>query len=115
MVGANIADDHIVAALIAVPSVISAAVGVLAFRANRHAKQASVQTRPNGAGTLVEMAEQILESQRAVQVTLGSQHVQQLAHEQHDDRRFDEVDRRLERIETQVVQCPGWLGDRPPA
>lgn len=99
MIGLTIADDHIVALTIAIPSMVSAAVGWLAWRTNRHARVAADSVRPNGQGTVIEISEEILSSQRSLHDQMQSLQVQQLAHEARDDARFTEIGERVARCE----------------
>ena len=92
MLALEVANDHIVAVMVAVPSMISAAVGWVAWRANRHAKVAANSVRPNGQGTVVEIVEEILAVQRALQA-------QQLAQESRMAARFVELGERVARCE----------------
>lgn len=99
MVGLTVANDHLVAVLVAVPSMISAAVGVLVWRANGHAREAADSVRPNGQGTIVEIGEKILAVQKATQTQLQSLQVQQISHEARDDTRFSELAARIDACE----------------
>lgn len=88
---------------------VSLAVGVPAW-ANffRSRKNREILGRPNGEGSLAGMIEALHSRMRGLETSIASLHVQQLAHEDHDDRRFVEVDRQLGRVARSVKSCPGW-------
>jgi len=99
MLGMQVSDDHLIALAAIIPSAISAAVGWVAWKASRHAKVAADSVRPNGEGTAMEVLELLVTGQRRTHTSLQSLQVQQLAHEAHDDQRFDDLARRVDRCE----------------
>lgn len=92
-------DSHLIAMVAVVPSMISAAVGWVAWQTNKHARVAANSVRPNGQGTVIEITEEILSSQRTTHSAVQTLQMQQLAHEAHDDRRFDDLTERIGRCE----------------
>lgn len=92
IVGLEVANDHLVAVMVAVPSMISAAVGWVAWRTNRHARVAANSVRPNGQGSVIEIIEEILQMQRALQT-------HQVAQESRTADRLLELGDRISRCE----------------
>jgi len=108
MLAMQISDDHVIALAALIPSTISAAVGWVAWKASKHSKVAADSVKPNGRGTMMEVGEKLLEGQDRTDSRLASLQRQQIAHEEHDDARFDELNRRVSQCESRhdVLRSP---------
>lgn len=100
MLAVTIDNTHLIALAAIVPSAISAAVGWAALRAGRHAKVAADSVRPNGQGSVIEIVEDTQRGVRALQTSVTSLHTAQMSHEVHDDQRFRDLAKRVERCES---------------